>query len=101
MSCVSGRSAGSGEGARTGEGEREGERGVRGVQGADRGVIGAMSGEAGDEEMCAVSGAVGWQALPGSVLECVYLLIRARCQRSSGKMLCPRMADETIAASSC
>ena len=41
------------------------------------------------------------QALPGRFDECVYLLILARCHLSRGKMDWPRMAEDTIAASSC
>ncbi len=67
------------------------------------GEAGGVMGEVGLGRECScvlprVNGAAG---LPGKVEEDVYLLIRVRCQRSSGKMLCPRMAVDTIEASSC
>ena len=94
MSCVSGGENEAGLAcARVGEcggvsGEGWGEGG--GVMGATEGVEAAGG-------RCVVSRHV----LPGRESACVYLLILARCHLSSGKILWPRMADETIAASSC
>ncbi len=94
MSCVSGRcrlcwglvceEAGgvSGEGI--------GDRGVAGL-GERGGVIASTWG---------VVAAAAWMGLPGRD-PAEYLLIRDLCHRSSGKMLWPRIAVDTTAASSC
>ena len=82
--------------------ESKGVSGDRGQlwSGDGGGEAGGVMGEVGWE--CGVREEVGMDAgLLGRLEEEVYLLIRARCQRSNGKMLCPRMAVDTMEASSC
>ncbi len=57
------------------------------------GVIDSTLGEGVEAEAARVE-------LPGKE-PAVYLLILDLCHRSSGKMLCPNMAVDTAAASSC
>ncbi len=71
------------------------------------GVPGAELGEYGAGVAGGVMGATDADGgtvsheLPGNLSLCEYLLILARCHLSSGNMLCPSKAEDTMAASSC